>query len=240
MRKNFVAQCLLVLFLVCILFQVKSQDPNQPTNPSPPNQGISSSLSPNVCATVSDPNGGTLRVRLFGRKKPPANSTFTVIVTPDTQYYTEEPQGNHGGLIAMFNSQTAWIASNRATRNIVYMAHLGDCVQNGDNPPGANNTIEWERAANAIATIESPALTGLPQGIPFGITVGNHDQTAGGDPTGTTFYYNQYFGSTHFAGRTYYGGHYGSNNDNFYDLFSASGIDFLVISMEYDQTAGFS
>ncbi len=46
-------------------------------------------------------------------------------------------------------------------------------------------------------------------------------------------YYNQYFGTTRFTGRGYYGGHYSTNNDNHYELFSASGIDFIHISIEY-------
>ena len=112
-------------------------------------------------------------------------------------------------------------------------------MQNGDNPPGGNKQIEWQRARTAIAAIEDPIKTGLVEGIPFGISVGNHDQTPNGSATGTTAYYNQYFGSNHFSGRTYYGGYYGSDNDNHYQLFSASGVDFLVISLEYDQSAGF-
>jgi hypothetical protein len=218
-----------------------SQAPNQPTNPAPPHQGGSASANPNLCATVSDPNGGTLQVRYFGKRKTTTSGQkFTIVIIPDTQYYTEEPQGNNGGAIAMFNAQTTWIANNRASKNIVYVGHLGDCVQNGDNPPGANNELEWQRVQGAIATIESPALTGLPQGIPYGLSVGNHDQTPNGSATGTTTYFNQYYGSAHFAGRSYYGGHYGSNNDNHYQLFSAGGMDFLVISFEYDQAAGFS
>src|SRR6185503_5121218 len=180
----------------------------------PANQGGASSVNPNLCATVSDPNGGTMQVKYFGRVRTASNSNkFTIVILPDTQYYTEEPQGNNGGNIAMFNAQTNWIANNRASKNIVYLGHLGDCVQNGDNPPVANKEIEWQRAQPAIATIENPALTGLPQGIPYGICVGNHDQTPNGSATGTTTYYNQYFGSSHFAGRIYYGGHYGTNND---------------------------
>ena len=38
----------------------------------------------------------------------------------------------------------------------------------------------------------------------------------------------------HFLPYNYYGGHYGANNDNHYDLFSASGMDFIVIYFEYD------
>ncbi len=180
-------------------------------------------------------------MRYFGRVRTAGNSDkFTIILLPDTQYYTEQPQGNNGANIAMFNAQTEWIVNNRVSKNIVYVGHLGDCVQNGDDPPGSNREIEWQRTQPAIAMIESPALTGLPQGIPYGICVGNHDQTPNGSATGTTTYYNQYFGSGHFSGRSYYGGHYGSNNDNYYELFTASGIDFLVISLEYDQSAGFA
>ncbi|MFI5130903.1 MAG: hypothetical protein ACHQFX_12955 [Chitinophagales bacterium] len=214
--------------------------PNEPIGPSPANEKVSNSVNPEVCATVNDPNGGTLRIKYFGRVRTAGNSDkFTIILLPDTQYNTQEPQGNHGSNIEMFKAQTAWIANNRAAMNIVYVGHLGDCVQNGDNPPGGNKEIEWQRAQTAIAAIEDPALTGLAEGIPYGISVGNHDQTPNGSATGTTTYYNQYFGSSHFYGRTYYGGHYGSDNDNHYQLLSASGVDFLVISLEYDQSAGF-
>jgi len=211
-----------------------NQPPNQPANPSPANNTLASSLSPNLCANVSDPNGGTVRVRFFGRKKPNAGQKFTVIVLPDTQYYTAEPQGTSGGNNNMFKAQTKWIVDNRQTRNIVYVGQLGDCTNNGDDPPGADNTIEWRRADTAIKTIESASLTGLAEGIPYGISVGNHDQTPNGSASGTTNYFNQYFGAARFSGRSYYGGHFGSNNDNFYDLFSASGVDFLVISLEYN------
>ena len=221
-------------------FTSYSQAPAQPVNPLPADQDVSGTNNPDLCAEVNDPNGGTLRVKYSGRVKTSNGSEkFTIIFLPDTQYYTEEPQGANGGNISMFNAQTAWIAANRVSKNIVYVGQLGDCVQNGDNPPHSNKEIEWQRAQSAMATIESQVQTGLSQGIPFGICVGNHDQTPIGSAAGTTIYYNQYFGSSHFAGRNYYGGHYGSNNDNHYQLFSASGIDFLVISLEFDQSATF-
>ncbi|MGZ8558046.1 MAG: T9SS type A sorting domain-containing protein [Chitinophagaceae bacterium] len=238
MKFNFY---ILLFCLALIGFTSYSQAPNQPVTPVPAHEGGTGSINPDLCATVSDPNGGTLRVKYSGRAKTTNGSEkFTIVLLPDTQYYTEEPQGNHGGNTAMFNAQTTWIANNRQSMNIVYVGQLGDCVQNGDNPPSSNKEIEWQRAQTAIATIESEAQTGLPQGIPFGICVGNHEQTPFGDATGTTIYYNQYFGSSHFTGRDYYGGHYGSNNDNHYQVFSASGIDFLIISLEFDQSATFA
>ena len=43
-------------------------------------------------------------------------------------------------------------------------------------------------------------------------------------------------GISRFNGRGYYGGHYGSDNDNHYELFSAAGMDFIIIHFEYDTT----
>ena len=79
----------------------------------------------------------------------------------------------------------------------------------------------------------------LTDGIPYSICVGNHDQgTASGNPAAPTTFYNQYFGESRFTGRSYYGGHYGSNNDNHYELFSAGGIDFIHISLEFNNNSG--
>ena len=117
--------------------------------------------------------------------------------------------------------------------NIVYVAHLGDCVENGNN-----FMSEWDHANAAMSLIENPNTTGLIHGMPYGITVGNHDQTPSGKPAGnSTQLYNTYFGESRFLGRTYYGGHFGANNDNHFSLFSASGMDFIVIYLEYDPDA---
>jgi hypothetical protein len=65
--------------------------------------------------------------------------------------------------------------------------------------------------------------------------VGNHDESPNGDPEGTEEF-NQWFPSARYADRPWYGGHYGTNNDNHYILFSASGLDFIAIHMAYDTT----
>lgn len=229
---------LLLPFLFAFLVIANSsygQPPNQPVNPSPSNNGPAPSTSPTICATVSDPNGGNLTVRFYGRKKVAPGAKFTIIGLPDTQYYTEEPQGANssgGGHNGIFKAQTQWIANHRVDSNIVFVTQLGDCVQNGDNPPGADNEIEWRRVDTAIKKIENPNVP-ITHGIPYSLCVGNHDQGPNGDPNGTTTYYNQYFGESRFLGRPYYGGHYSSNNDNHYELFSAGGINFIHISIEY-------
>lgn len=206
--------------------------PNTPVNSSPANGSTIASNSTNVCATVTHPNGGNMQVSFYGRKKPAAGAKFVVIGLPDTQFYTEEPQGTGGGgggHNGIFKAQTQWIANRRVDSNIVFVTQLGDCTQNGDL-----NDIEWRRADTSMKNIENPNVP-ITHGIPYGICVGNHDQgaTGNGVPDGSSAKYNQYFGESRFTGRTYYGGHYGLNNDNHFQLFSGGGVDFIHISIEY-------
>ena len=138
---------------------------------------------------------------------------FTVVVLPDTQFYSKSYP-------AIFSSQTQWIVANQNTLNIAYVAHVGDIVDS------YNQTSQWDNALAAMSLLEDPLTTGLGDGIPYGLVPGNHD-----DPTGN---YNYYFGVPHFQGRGYYGGGYPpGSNDNNYTLFSAGGMNFIVINLEY-------
>ena len=141
---------------------------------------------------------------------------FTIVALPDTQFYSRKyPQ--------IFQAQTDWIIAHRANLNIVYVAQLGDLVDAGDKLPA-----QWLAATNALYRLESPALTGLPDGLPYGVVPGNHDHMGG------TKSYNTYFGPEHFAGHKYYGGHYGTDNQNHYDRFSAGGMDFAVVYLDFN------
>lgn len=214
---------------------VAGQQPNTPILVAPANQSCCNGSSPGLVANVIDPNGGPLSLKWYGRKKPvqpvpPA--PFSIIGVPDTQFYTSEERG---GTNASFKSQMNWITGIRQSYNVAFVAHYGDCTEHGDN---GGNPIEWQRADTALKIIESPSTTQLTHGIPYGICVGNHDQSPNGDPNGTSTFYNQYFGSSRFSARPYYGGYYGNNYDNHYELFSASGYDFIIISLEYDESGG--
>lgn len=163
---------------------------------------------------------------------------FTIAVIPDTQYYTAEKDNpTHGGKQQMFADQISWIISNKTTENIVYVVGLGDISDSGDLSSG-NPYIadEWTNAStNGGYYLLDTA------GIPYGLAVGNHDRLCPGAPhgdlgTATTNNYNAKFGVSHFTGRSYYGDHYSSNNDSHYDFFSAGGINFIVIYVEYNLT----
>ncbi len=150
---------------------------------------------------------------------------FSIVVIPDSQYYLAQAQ--LGGTFDMFKAQIDWIKQNQVKNNIAYVAHLGDITEHGDNPVTARS--EWYLAQKAIYGLENPVS------IPYGLAVGNHDEFPNQYPvTGTTHFYNKYFGVPHFEGRSYYGGHYGNNNNNHYDLFSAGGVDFIVLFLEFD------
>ena len=188
-------------------------------------------VSPVLTVAVSNTLPGNLTVTFYGRDTVPQSpgSDFVIVVMPDTQMYTGLKSG---GLNEMMIAQTEWAISNRVSRNVAYVTQLGDISNNGDTP---SYFFQWLNATNAMYRLESPPRTGLPDGMAYGVAVGNHEQTPNGDATsGTTSNYNKFFGVSHFAGRDYYAGYYGTNNNNHFDLFSVSGLDFVVLYFEYD------
>ena len=162
---------------------------------------------------------------LKSQQKEP-DEEFSIAILPDTQYYTSEKKG---GKKEMFFAQTDWIVKNAAKEKIAYVIHLGDITDDGEKYPQ-----QWVNAAEAMYRLEKPQ-PGYPQGVPYGLAVGNHDQTKSQYPlSGRTDSYNKYFGVSRFKNKKWYGGHYRNDNDSHYDLFTAGGVKFIVIYMEYD------
>ncbi len=192
--------------------------PPVPTLLGPSAGATNVALPPSLSARVTDPDSSSHNLRFFGRPQAAAAQDFTVVVLPDTQYYSES-------FPATFTAQTQWIMDNRDTLNIEYVAGVGDIVN------VATQLFQWDNADAALSLLETP-VAGFPDGMPYCPTVGNHDIASGGNTTN----FNNYFGVSRFQGRNYYGGHFGSDNDNHYNLFSAGGMDFIVISLEYDTT----
>jgi hypothetical protein len=146
----------------------------------------------------------------------PADAECEVMLLPDTQEYTTQ---ENGGNIAMFQAQTQWIVDSRVNRGIVGVAHEGDITDKW-------NATEYDRSLTAMTKLEDPVTTGLADGIPYAMLMGNHD-----DDNPALF--NQYYGVSRFSGRSYYGGHYGSTNDHNYILFSGAGRDFILVALSY-------
>ena len=212
-----------------MIFELRATNapPAAPTSPSPANGASNVPLSPTLCVNVSDPDTSPLTATFTGREVTgTVGADFTIIALPDTQYYS-------ASFPATYLAQTQWIVSNRVPRNIVFVTQLGDCVDNAAmNQQFVNADAAWD-------FIEANPFAGQPFGLPYGIAVGNHDQVPAGDPStiadegATTTAFNTWFGVSRYAGRGYYGNHYGSNNDNHYELFSASGMDFIALHLEF-------
>ncbi len=202
---------------------------------APANGVTNIATAPTLKVTANNTAGGNLSVTFYGHRAriPGPGEDFLLPVLPDTQNYARQAAGVGDATKEMWFAQTDWIISHRFTDNIPFVCTLGDCVQNGDTLNGSPNLNEWKIATNAYYRLESQANTQLLDGIPYGVTVGNHDQDPNGDPDGTTDLYNQFFGTSHFTGKRYYGGNFSSNNDSWFDLFSAGGLDFIVFSFEY-------
>ncbi|HKW14735.1 MAG TPA: LamG-like jellyroll fold domain-containing protein [Candidatus Krumholzibacteria bacterium] len=208
---------------------VPSSPPSAPVLNSPLNLATNVSLAPTLDVTVSDPDADSVTVSFYGRTKSTVDPTpFTLVHLPDTQFYTSQ---QFGGTIAMLNSQMQWIVDKRNTRHIAWVDQTGDCTDHGDDI-----IDEWNKASASFGLIENPLTTGRTFGMPFSIDVGNHDETPLGDADGTTIFYNQFFGVSHFAGRSYYGGHHSTTNDNHFSLFTSNGMKFVVLSLKYDTT----
>jgi hypothetical protein len=207
--------------------------PNAPVMISPADSSKCAGASVTLSVSVSDMNGDSVWVKFYGRKRSNAKD-FSIIPLPDTQYYTGQLNGATNKL---YKDQMNWVVAKKDSLNIKFISGLGDCVENGDN---GNNDVEWKRADTAMKIVETQTTSSLPYGIPYGFNVGNHDQSPNGNPSGTTTFFNQYFGTSRFNGRYYWGGNYGTNADNSYQLFTAEGIDFIVINLEYDVSANSS
>jgi hypothetical protein len=133
---------------------------------------------------------------------------FRIVVIPDTQNESQYAP-------AMFNAQTQWVVDNKS--DIAFVAHVGDVVNTCTSSP---------QYVNADAAMDR--LDGA--GVPYGVSPGNHDQTNSGT-CGSSSLYPTYFGTSRFSGKEYYGG--GLDDYNHYFLFSAEGMDFIIIFLQY-------
>ena len=131
-----------------------------------------------------------------------ALAPFTFVAIPDTQYYSSLNPDT-------FYSETQWIVNHRASNNIAFVAHEGDLTDYDD-------LNQW-----SVATTAMYALDNTSPRLPWGTSMGNHD-----DP----YHYDAFFGPSRFAGQSWYGGSYSHSS---YQKFWAGGRHYLVLNLEY-------
>ena len=143
---------------------------------------------------------------------------------PDTQHYVDSDAD-----FLTFNQQTQWIVDNADDLNVVFVSQLGDITEHFDTVE-----LEFERADAAMDILDD-------NGIPNNLAPGNHDMSTPGAVTSNLW--DAYFPPERYnlPVNPWYGGWLGEeagqiqrlNKDN-YELFTAGGIDFLVIHLEID------
>ncbi|MBN2270186.1 MAG: tandem-95 repeat protein [Sedimentisphaerales bacterium] len=188
---------------------IDGQTPDEPMLVSPADGATGVPTPTTLEVTVSDPQTeDPLDVTFYGRKKVSGADDFTIVALPDTQKYVL-----NSAYPEIFTSQTQWIVNNASSSSIVFVTHEGDIVDT------YNSTTEWTLANNSMSLLDGV--------VPYGVLPGNHDLP--------TTYYNQYFPYTRYESETWYGGHYPTTgNDNNYQLFSASGVDFVILHLQYN------
>jgi hypothetical protein len=145
---------------------------------------------------------------------------FTIVVLPDTQYYSESYPN-------ILTSQMQWIVNSAASLNIKAVLGLGDIVNN------SSSSAEWSNADSAYKLLDAAQ-------IPYFAAIGNHDYDNDYPPgrTSATIQYNNYFGPARYRG-SYWSAPYwqssfpANSNENFYGVLNINGQPYLIMALEF-------
>lgn len=198
-----------------------------------------------VLVTGEDPFADDLANEVRDSFEDPSDYDFSIAHVTDTQYLVEgaeeqETAEERAVWRRAYTDTNDWIADNQASRKIAFAAHTGDIIENWHNPTDdrARAVREFEIASEAQTRLEA-------SGIPNTVLPGNHDNVYGAD-TGPDNLYNQYFGPERYdaqelqpswqAAQASHEPWKPGDNDNSYNLFTASGLDFVVVSLGFSVT----
>lgn len=137
---------------------------------------------------------------------------FTFAWESDTQYYNANYDDD--GYYQHQANIHDWLLKTKDAMNIQYMFHTGDIVDNAEIPE------QWERADEQYKKLDDAKF-------PYGVLAGNHDVDHKSEDYVN---YSQHFGASRYASNPWYGGSFEDNRGH-YDLISAGGVDFIVVSV---------
>lgn len=150
---------------------------------------------------------------------------FSLICMPDPQFYTNS---NHASLYDLYNRQARWIRDNKTAYNIKHVIWLGDLTND-------NTATQWTTANAAYSILDTAAIS-------YAVVPGNHDYRTNNSDSWVgaclrdLSNFNGKVGPSRFSGKSWYGGNMGNttdHNENNFTFFSAGGINFLVVGLEY-------
>ena len=140
-----------------------------------------------------------------GRPEIPPPPPATIIVLPDTQYYSY-------GYPEVYAQQTSWILDRMRALRIQAVLHVGDLVD------GFNDAQQWTHASTAMRVLDNL--------VPYVIVPGNHDTDANRQTP-----INTYFGpaSMPWIAKTRVAGQI----ENSYALLDIGAQQWLVLGLEF-------
>lgn len=143
---------------------------------------------------------------------PFVDGSWTLVVLPDTQVYVmRHPK--------TFDRMTDWIAAERERRNIAFVVHVGDLVNN-------NNAPQWENAQRSMSALDGH--------VDYAVAPGNHDMGPGGSARTRETMFHRYFPVKSIKERATFGGLFEAGRlDNSWHRFEAGGQKWLVLALEF-------
>lgn len=185
--------------------------PSSPTLVSPLDGSVDFALPPALTVHVTDPRNAPITVSFYGRARSGVTGAdFSLVAIPDAQNYASTYP-------SIYYSQMNWVVNNKTTDNIKFVMSLGDNINT------AANSSEWTNATTAYDLLTAG-------GVQYGLSLGNHD----GAPSSTIAFNSAFATRLATAPNNCVG--MGVDMDNTYCTFSASGMDFIVLFIEYDDT----
>lgn len=195
-----------------------------------------------VLVTGEDPFADDIPNQVRDSFEDPSDYDFSLAHLTDTQYLSEGAderpnQAERDVWRKAYTDTTQWIADNTDSRKIAFTAHTGDIMENWHNVGSdrAKAMREFEVASAAQKILDDAGLVNT-------VLPGNHDNLYGVD-TGPDALYNDYFGPERYealsqhqrwtASNASYHSYAEGDNSNNYVLFSAGGLDFVVVSLGF-------
>ena len=154
-----------------------------------------------------------------GRLADPEQSRFTVAFIPDTQFLFDSDRGDPAPLAASL----AWLLRRRVEDNIVFVAHLGDVVENAA-------AGELRAAGEVFGSLDAARM-------PYSVVAGNHDIDSRTDDQRGRSHYLDVFGPRRFVPLPTFGGAT-PDGYNTYHRFRAAGRDWLLLALDWRPSAG--
>jgi len=140
-------------------------------------------------------------------------SPFSIVVLPDTQFYAQASPRT-------FFDQVDWIAAQQRDRDIAFVLHEGDIV-NDDVAP------QWDVASSALHSLDTV--------VPYMLAVGNHDLplTPFGLSREPSFFGEHFPAAMHQDHEWFCGTFEEDDLQNSYALLKGGGRTWLVVTLEF-------